>query len=351
MQPGPGAGPSLRAIGAAQEISQGLLAFNTGVKCGVRVMAAQQWRAALIPLLLAAVVVLTLVLKLLALPLNYLGVVVLDTHALVNTAALIVLVSARLAFPPRFSLFRDVLSLQNTEWAQVFDRLPQQEWFMRGATRVVGAMAVVAIMVFALVLSSPLLVPALAILVALTWPVLLVCSIVGVASCVLLGGIGYVYVLLEPFVRLLIYDPIFATLVFAVLTLWGSADLTLGRCIQEASVLYTSSLLFTSHLLGNWHARDPHQDWQAFQSRHCWRMFGFGLPLYVALHVHPLAALCGLQLAQGASASLLLNCFENEDAEYLHLLRDTAEAHSLSNSDSRNPQVNAFAVKSATANN
>lgn len=59
-------------------------------------------------------------------------------------------------------------------------------------------------------------------------------------------------------------------------------------------------------------ARLDAAEWTAFQRRHCWEMFAFGLPIAALVRVSPFAVVAVAQVLHGASAALLADLLAKE---------------------------------------
>merc|ERR1712217_12024 len=121
-----------------------------------------------------------------------------------------------------------------------------------------------------------------------------------------LGGTAVIFnVFISPITRLFSFDPIFCVLVLIVVALSSLSLSDVKTTLRQASVLYYSSSLLTSQLLAQYQERLQKEEWTQFQVQYCWRLFGFGLPMWALLEVWPLGVVLFLQLFQGAAAGLL----------------------------------------------
>lgn len=146
--------------------------------------------------------------------------------------------------------------------------------------------------------------------ISITGPLIVGIISIIVALISLLTGCGYCFAFLKPFVRIFSFDPVFGFLLLLCLLcgLGGGSITALPYYFKVATQFYYSSMIFTTQIgLSEFSERLSPRDWDKFQREQCWKLVGFGLPIFLLFqYVHPILVISILQVFQAAAAVLVV---------------------------------------------
>jgi len=252
-------------------------------------------------------------------PLKYWGLIDPEWKDFVRASALIALAAMRQFLPgiaPDWFFY--VLATHDKALAGRIQQQPiifglrekAKRWFLASLGCVLALAACIAL--------APVAGPALAAAVAVVLAaghIVVVVVLVVLVVVLFLGGSAYLYGLVRPLLKLLQFDPILGWIVILTVALRFLSAASIGTTLRTATVLYYSCTLLTSQLLVQYGERLQQVEWESFQRKHCWRMFGFGLPIWVLVQYAPITVVVFLQVFQGASARLLADILETRGSD------------------------------------
>ncbi|CAE8627468.1 unnamed protein product [Polarella glacialis] len=304
----------------AVEVASGLQSFVravAGVTCSP---AALKKCIGYTPLVLACVAVSAGLLWLGAMPLRWSGLLVLDWRDALRASSLLALAWLRFLLPSvSSSVFFAVLRERDAAIHEEVSGLPIIHGLRDRAFQWLKLLLGLLVLAVLAGISAPTVLPLLAAaavpvaaavgaLISTWWLLLPILLLVAVGT---LGGRAYV--VMAPFLAAWQLDPILALMAFVLAMVGCLHAASFSSLLKTALVMYCSCTLLTQELLSQYAQRLDSKSWAKFKRRHCWRLFGFGLPLWALIEYMPVAAVALLQVFHGAAGSFLVDLLGHQD--------------------------------------
>lgn len=240
-----------------------------------------------IPALFACLAISTFLLWVSCYPLRWLGLLVLRWENALHRSAL-VLFPILFEFRSKLSgkAFFAVLAARDKALSERIHALPKlhslQSHIWKLVKTLVLCMVVCAAVVAGLLAVGPAVAGALAALAVGSW-FIIPCVVMVVVMVLILVAFGLqVSSFLQPFAVLWKrVDPVVAIMTLAVVLLRIVHIGSMVSLVKAAAVLYISCLQVTHTFLAPFSQRQETQKWNLFREQHRWRLFGFGLPVWV----------------------------------------------------------------------
>eukprot|EP00929_Paragymnodinium_shiwhaense_P058381 TRINITY_DN29225_c0_g1_i1.p1 TRINITY_DN29225_c0_g1~~TRINITY_DN29225_c0_g1_i1.p1 ORF type:complete len:346 (+),score=77.70 TRINITY_DN29225_c0_g1_i1:79-1116(+) len=255
---------------------------------------------------------------LLARPLEWVGLKQPEFRSFLQVSAYVVLMVLRLLLPRASGdLFFAVLATRDAALAVSVEK-QAIVWGLRqkalhGLVLLFFAGVAIAVVAVVFVAFGHLVLPALAglgLALVASWGVILGIVAVIVVSALLLGGVGYIYVLLSPFLKIWKFDPMLCVIALVMVAMRACSTASIIELMRTAVLMYYSCTILTAELLLVYAERLDRDSWMRFQKSHCWQLLGFGLPIWLLMNTQPLLVVVFMQAFIGAAAGLLADLLE-----------------------------------------
>lgn len=250
-------------------------------------------------------------------PFHLLGVEAFTFSKVLRGTCILALLLARLLLSEASGkVFHAVVESQDPQIAKSIKAMPVINGLRAQARALLRIWAIVLIVAMALVASAPVLAHVLLPLAAAVGLMVSTASVsllvavpvvvVALVAVLVLAGQSFAFVAPVMWIHRRVGPFVSVTVLVTVLlgVLKGSS---LRSMVETATVLYSSSSLLTQQLLANYSQRLRRDEWDDFKTKHAWRMFGFGLPIFFLCEVTPEVATMLLPAFHGAAGALLVD--------------------------------------------